>query len=91
MLAYFTGALPFHWLGVGATLFDVAGVAGALAMVAMLSRRVSVWRLEAGRSRGLRATVFAVPEYGRERWTAGPGVARRLSRLQAALRSQETA
>jgi archaetidylinositol phosphate synthase len=35
------GALPFELLGVGATLFDLAGVVGAIGMVALLSRRVA--------------------------------------------------
>ncbi len=39
--AYFWGALPFHLLGVGATLFDVAGLAGAVTMSALLARRVA--------------------------------------------------
>lgn len=40
VLAYANGALPFRALGIGGTLFDVAGITGVLAMMAMLSRRV---------------------------------------------------
>ena len=38
--AYYWGALPFHLLGVGATLFDVAGLVGVLTMTGLLLRRV---------------------------------------------------
>lgn len=40
VLAFTSGALPFTALGVGATLFDVAGITGVVLMMAMLSRRV---------------------------------------------------
>lgn len=39
-IALLVGPLPFHVLGVGATVFDVAGLVGVAVMVAMLSRRV---------------------------------------------------
>jgi archaetidylinositol phosphate synthase len=35
------GAMPFELLGVGATLFDLAGVVASIGMVALLARRVA--------------------------------------------------
>ncbi len=40
-LALYSGAMPFELLGVGATLFDVAGLLGAIGMVGLLTRRVA--------------------------------------------------
>ncbi len=40
-LALILGPLPFGILGVGATVFDVAGAAAAIAMLGLLSTRVA--------------------------------------------------
>jgi archaetidylinositol phosphate synthase len=40
LVAYFIGPIPFRILGVGATIFDLAGVGAVIIMTGMLSRRV---------------------------------------------------
>lgn len=67
VFAWATGALPFTTLGVGATLFDIFGIAGVLLMMAMLSRRVlrnlgGLARLEPARRDGRSVAVPSAAE-----------------------------
>jgi hypothetical protein len=40
LVALLVGPIPFHVAGIGLTVFDVLGIAGALSMAGLLARRV---------------------------------------------------